>query len=281
MDLNYRCEVCDHVVVLKPKVRACPTCGTTLPTAIAAAAPKPPPPGRKKAVLGRPTRSGIQTTTTRETRTRPRKRTAAAQLQLQGSLIRSGKTWKLRTVDGTWPVKVDTEIDLSILEDRVFSYDLRGMQGNVRIIRPRDTLALRTAVLLATATPPPTHGRSRDPRLGPQPAGTSPLELMQTGLGDQLREIERLQRRKNDPYAWNALASGYRVPALRGPLESAMTAVGWERIDALVRRYRGDWPDGLLEWLDARRTETLKQQKQTRTLHSRAWLDGDYGTMDD
>jgi hypothetical protein len=116
--------------------------------------------------------------------------------------------------------------------------------------------------------------------LRPQPPGMSHLETFEGTLTAKAREINRLARDEDKPRAWRALATGWRVEALRDPIKSAILNVGWERIYRFVKesRWPDEWPAGLLEWLEEQKAADVARRRQPAA--PKFYLADDYAIAD-
>lgn len=301
MEMQYRCEHCNKLCVLKRTMRVCPHCHLALPAAAVLGAPSP----RAAQQTGRAPRSargserlrGLRPTQRRKGRlglgsrrtrspppVQPKQRTGGRQDILYGYLERQGNGWVLRNHTLTLlRVEVGERFDPAFLEHRTLSFVVKAWKGDVPVIAPKNGTGLEQALHSQTRVLEfirITRARSW-PRFGPRAPGTSPLETMQGDLMAKAREIQRLAQRKDDHQAWSTLANGYRVPSLRGVLEQAMIDVGWKKIAGLVQSHPGDWPPELEEWLDRQRVHEQERQRNFKPMHARAWRQGEYGTVED
>ena len=103
---------------------------------------------------------------------------------------------------------------------------------------------------------------------------------MMTDAQQQIRRIQVLAVKRDDPAAWATLANGYRIKRLRPPLEGAMRNVGWDKIASLVAAHPNGWPGELLDWLAGERlADSRRRAKGART--QQAYRRGEYGTLPD
>jgi hypothetical protein len=194
-----------------------------------------------------------------------------------GRIERTPTGWLLRRPTSAVAVQVLGDLRPESLEGVQLRWVFKGWVGvEVAGVEPMDCAAVREIRLRQQARVQVGHGAGYSALYGPKPVGTSPLERIAKPM-DQLREIRRLAERKDDPAAWSALANGYRILAVRAPLEAAMKAVGWEHFAHLVASCTGQWPDGLKEWVEVRR---LEEHQRDRTKSAHTYRHGDYGVAD-
>ncbi len=211
-----------------------------------------------------------------------RERRAAARAQRQDARAPSHKrtprppptVGHLELVAGQWqllgrPVAVVSDLPNHVLAGYHLPWDLhRGTAV------PRESPALRQ--LRAQWVEPPEQSFVRSPEqpriVGPQRPGSTRLERT-SGLLDQVRRINHLAERRDDPVAWSEIASCWHLVRLRKPLKRAMQEIEIEKILAQVRSAPDGWPDGLETTLVGMLEEDRRRRRESGGLPLRSHSD--------
>lgn len=306
MLMRYRCEICDREFELKPRTRCCPSCRVQLPAALVRPSAADPrrhlatprtKPKTPSATNTRPTSATGQipaalpaarnvghppTVSSRVARRSPQ--SVATNSERYGKLENIGRLWYMHWQDApTERVQPSGALPASFLEGVLLPWRVRD-KARPPIVEPVDGRALKVLTVQFAYAAPSPEARFRKINLGPTLPGTSELERIK----DPRAQIERtrvLSEKKDDPEAWAELANGYRVKALRRPIEQAIKGIGWHKVLRLVTDHPvidggQTWPDGLYEFLQAERRRYLASRPDGQ-LADEAIKRGDYGTVED
>ncbi|WP_421119872.1 hypothetical protein ACE2AJ_00485 [Aquihabitans daechungensis] len=152
----------------------------------------------------------------------------------------------MRDQSGFLPFTIESEVPPSELD----GIDLQWLAVKVDktlVIKPVESDGLRRCrqrwherQLLGLAPIPPG---SRITIVSARPAGESVLENLPLPVA--VKKIGELVRSKSDTRNVVELLCGYRVSALRRPLQSAYGAVGWPRLKVIMEARPDGWPDDL------------------------------------
>lgn len=175
--------------------------------------------------------------------------------------VQPAKEWRFRLAP-------DTSTPVNSLVGRWWMFEAISNVDKTLTVRPLSPLDR------STLGSPPTQPRfsfdvrdrlakeTKDAeRLNAKPLGEGELEQM---AKDPLRRprvvdrISQLARRKNDPFAWAALAMGYRDPTIRVPVGRALSGVGPDKVLAHLRKHPGDWGSEVTAFLE-QEVERAKQ----------------------
>jgi hypothetical protein len=154
---------------------------------------------------------------------------------------------------------------------------------DVLLVKPVDSPAVRDALRRNDAADLAARMKPRaDTEKKPPPPGQSHLEEFSRThtLAQCAREIQRLARKEDVPRAWEKLANGWRVEALREPIKAAILEIGWERLRRLVLQgdYRQYYEQSLCDWLEELEEQDIERKQTYEPV--RVLRDADYGVVD-